>query len=312
MKKIIILLSLAFIFNSCDDGDLIVENFNFSDSVIQRCSESSDIYLKTKGSELLLAVIPNEFMIDEATEVGAPRIYTINTNDQIIYRKYSGEVGINSICSSIPPASPNVIEEFKALPGATIEVTTTVTPDVNETTLATTINYNHQITFRNVLFSNNTSTLNYLEYNYGTFKSTTNSLPFNLTNSIAQSCSETVIYKRTANQALVLDFDSDYYTNNVGSQTINLSATNQIICKLYNDDVDGTTICSSATPAPTSLIEEWVADEGQVTIITTEILDTNNTIIGYNYAITLNNIVYKKGENSFTHPFYNFGNYEVL
>ncbi len=311
MKKILLLVSIVFTFNSCDDGDFVVENFNFSDSTIQRCSVTSDIYVKTKGSELLLAIIPNEYMIDKVTEIGTPRIYTITANDQIIYRKYNGDVTTSSICSTIPPASPSVVEEYKASQGATIEITTSINTVVNETTLATTINYNHQITFRNVLFSNATSTLNYLEYNFGTFKSTSNILPFNLTNSTALNCSDAVIYKKTGNQALILDFDSDHYTNNVGTETINLNASNQIICKLFNATVDATTICSSATPAPVSLIEEWIANEGQVTITTTEVLDINNIVIGHKYEITLNNIVYKKGDKSFTHLLYNFGNYET-
>ena len=108
-------------------------------------------------------ICPSSIFIDEPTIEGTPRIYTLANSEELVYRLYNENVNSTAICSEIPPASPTVLEEYKALPGGQIQITTSVLPSVNETTKATTINYIHQIKLINVQFTNGENNLIYEE-----------------------------------------------------------------------------------------------------------------------------------------------------
>lgn len=172
MKKILGLLVCAFIFNSCDDGDIALENFNFDTSAaVKDCTINNDLYFKIKNNEALILKVPAESFVNEVTPADTPRKLIINSTNLVIYRLFNGTVSSDYFCTDIPPASPIVSDEWNALEGVQdvsgiIEITTTEI--LNPDTLVLT-GYNHRIVFRNITFANDTNSFVYEEYVFGSY-----------------------------------------------------------------------------------------------------------------------------------------------
>jgi hypothetical protein len=112
---------------------------------------------------MLLINIPEASFANEETPDGSPRLVTVNSSNQIIYRIYSGTVTSNNICATIPPATPIVEKEWNAT-GGTIEIITDALYDVDGITV---IGYTHNIKFVNVNFSGSSNSFSFTEYNFG-------------------------------------------------------------------------------------------------------------------------------------------------
>jgi hypothetical protein len=165
MKKLIVLVASVFMLQACDDGDITLESFNFDSVTVQECTDNNLIF-KINGDEMLLINIPETSFANAETPDGSPRIVSVSSTNQIIYRIYSATVTSTSICNLIPPATPVVNQEWNAT-GGTIEIITDAlyAPD------GTTINgYTHNIKFKNVNFSGSTNSFSFTEYNFGDYE----------------------------------------------------------------------------------------------------------------------------------------------
>lgn len=170
MKKIIILLSLAFIFNSCDDGDIKLESFNFSSQSIQKCSDSNKTFLyKINNDELLLFDISAELYTYDVNETEFPYTlsYPISGTTKVIYRLYNDTATSETICNTFAPATPIVTNEWVAT-GGIIEVTTTQRFEADGITLA---GYTHSFTLKNVNFASPNNSFSFEEYFFGNHQS---------------------------------------------------------------------------------------------------------------------------------------------
>jgi hypothetical protein len=165
MKKLIVLVASVFMLQACDDGDITLESFNFDEVAIQECGDNNLIF-KINNDELLLINIPEASFANEETPDGSPRIVTVNSTNQIIYRIYSGEVESNSICATIPPATPVVEQEWNAT-GGTIEI---ITDALYASDGVTITGYTHNIKFVNVNFSGSSNSFSFTEYNFGNYE----------------------------------------------------------------------------------------------------------------------------------------------
>ncbi|WP_313807291.1 hypothetical protein [Flavobacterium sp.] len=169
MKKIFGLLLGLCLLTACDDGDLVLESFNFSSVAIQKCTDKTFLF-KTNSDELLLVDIPESSFLNEVTPDGEPRIVNISGTNKVLYRKYSNAVGSTTVCNDIPPATPTVINEWNASNGGKIEIITTekitIDPVTSEEVLT---GYNHQIKFVNIQFVSPDNSFVFEEYLFGTY-----------------------------------------------------------------------------------------------------------------------------------------------
>jgi len=170
MKKLFVLLSFVFMLNSCDDGDITLESFNFSSQPILKCNDDTKPFLyKINNNELLLLNVSAEIYSVDTTAVTAfPYIhsYPINSTTSVAYRLYSDTVPSTFICNSIAPATPVVTNEWNAT-GGTIEVTSIERFDTDGTTL---IGYTHTIKLLNINFSNISNSFSFEEYLFGNYQ----------------------------------------------------------------------------------------------------------------------------------------------
>ena len=169
MKKIFFIFSLVFIFNSCDDGDIKLESFNFTGKAIKKCTDPGKQFLyKINNNELLLLNITSDLYTYDATYTEFPytKTYPIDlTTTSVIYRLYSDTVSATSICDVIAPATPVVTSEWKAT-GGTVSVTTTQKFDTDGITL---LGYNHTIKLLNINFASPSNSFSFEEYLFGDY-----------------------------------------------------------------------------------------------------------------------------------------------
>lgn len=164
MKKLLVLAASVFLLQACDDGHITLESFNFDTVNVQECS-TNDLVFKINGEELLLLNIPASSFANVETPDGSPRIVNVSASNQIIYRIYSGNVTSTNICSTIPPATPVVKNEWNAT-GGTIEI---ITDALYASDGITITGYNHNIKFVNVNFSGSSNSFSFTEYNFGNY-----------------------------------------------------------------------------------------------------------------------------------------------
>lgn len=155
-------------FNSCDDGDITLESFNFSGQEITKCDDPNKAFLyKINNKELLLLNIQSDLYTYDITKTEFPytKTYAINTTNAVIYRLYNDVIPATFICNSIAPATPVVTNEWNAT-GGTISVTTTQTFDTDGITL---LGYSHTIKLLNVNFANASNSFSFEEYLFGSY-----------------------------------------------------------------------------------------------------------------------------------------------
>lgn len=147
MRRLFLSILSFSLLTGCDDGDIIVTDFDFEDSSIQFCEGTNKnvfyainndgvfetISLEFRNSQLTLDEDGNFELPDPIDEVISFPLD--NQNNRVIYRLYDGEIptGANAyFCNVVPPSSPGVVEEWISGTGATARITgrfTDETPD---------------------------------------------------------------------------------------------------------------------------------------------------------------------------------------
>lgn len=123
MKKTLGILSLALLMLcSCDDGDIVVTDFEIEDATLNVCGlDQKVIYaINNDGvyesiSLILDATGPiNDSVSNSLITQVRDTAYTFNLrgNNKLIYRIYDGPIENSYFCSNIPPSQPKVLQEF--------------------------------------------------------------------------------------------------------------------------------------------------------------------------------------------------------
>lgn len=132
MKRILLLLFTCSLFLSCDDGDLIVTDFDFdSESKLQLCDNGSSKVLYVVNSD------PNEAIAVTFSDVDFDGTYgedeeqqvlqvPINQNNQIIYRSFKDQVPEDYYCRGIPNTEPEITNEYRSKNGGNLFITMAV------------------------------------------------------------------------------------------------------------------------------------------------------------------------------------------
>ncbi|MEZ4854185.1 hypothetical protein [Flavobacterium sp.] len=165
-KSFLFVFSFFILLSSCDDGDITLQSFNFSEQPIQKCGDNYLLF-KVKGKELLLVQL-NETLYNQAfinEETGdTPRIISVSSTTPIIYRMYSGDITLAKVCSELAPATPTVVNEWKAEAG-TIQIESNKIFDENDPSIV--VGYTHNITFLNVNFEGSADSFSFESYIFG-------------------------------------------------------------------------------------------------------------------------------------------------
>lgn len=310
MKRFFAFLLLAFVFSSCDDGDLTEVSFEFDDSPAQSCNTTTNDFFiyKTQDKRALIIQLPesnfpNQISADLSTQ---PLPLNINgTSVRLIYREYSGNVTVNTICSAVPASNPFVVKEQEAIEGK-INITTTAIKTIPDANGATKIAaYLHTLVFTDLKFDlgDGTSQINeaFSQITYETPAVTFANFA-GLTSLFSCSNDNSFLFKYNPTQALILDLkDSDaayLFSNEAGPKTRLINTENRLLHLFFNTTINSLSnsyFCTNPTPETPPIIDTFNAENGienQSGIMEVTSLASDN---GYKHTIILKKIRLVKG-----------------
>lgn len=302
MKKLLLSLCSIALLNSCDDGDLTLETINFDNATAQECSLNNVVY-KINGNQLLLIEIPATSLPYE-NKIG-DKTFTINSTNKVIYRGYNDAVSSASICSTIPPASPAVTEEWNAIAGTISIHTTAIYSAANPQTGAIKISkYRHAITFNNITFAKPNGNQVYETFVFGDFDTNATVLPMTFNPDSIQLCSSSNTLYNAQNGGIEGLFIQNLSSNLLDSSVlgtpktalINTNNENQLSYRLFSLalTLGGNSAYFCTTPLPESPLvkEEWT---GQASIANTSgIIEvtTSTNGSGFSHSIHLKGVTF--------------------
>lgn len=119
-------LFAIFIFSifllSCDDGDVILTNFNFDNAALKTCGDVGNYVFYKENPQVFESLSLKLGTTDSLYKNEGLKTYELNgTSSYVNYRSYDGALGNNYFCNSIPPTSPKVESDYLASSG-TVEI----------------------------------------------------------------------------------------------------------------------------------------------------------------------------------------------
>ena len=130
MRKLFFISILLSLFTSCNDGDIIVTDFNFEASNLNNCGGPGayifyNVNNSSSAESISLALETSDILfLESGTEE-----YILNGTTYVVnYRKYDDDITDDYFCSNIPPTSPNVTIEYLGASGIAA-LTTVATKD---------------------------------------------------------------------------------------------------------------------------------------------------------------------------------------
>jgi PBP1b-binding outer membrane lipoprotein LpoB len=299
MKRVVSLLVFALLLNGCDDGDLIQEDISFEDVATQNCTTNNIIYKLKDTEALILEVVGFTF----PTETKSQEL-DISASNRVLYRFYNGAVTSSTICETIPPATPIVVDQWTTS-GGKIVINTTAVKTTNTTDNSTKITgYNHNITFKNITFVKSNGTQVYETFPFGDYVISATPLPFAFNKTLEQCSSSKQLYDYNSSEALILDIDPALIVNeatplNTPRTGLISDTKNKLTYRLFSGLLTGAYFCNTTFPATPAVSEEWiavagVANESGIVEVTTATLGT-----GFKHTVVLKKAKMKKGSSDF-------------
>lgn len=315
MKKLLLSLVSIALLNSCDDGDLSIDTINFDSVSAQECSLNNVVY-KINGNQLLLIEIP-EANLPYENKVG-DKSFTINSTNQVIYRSYNNTVTSASICSTIPPASPIVTEEWTAIAGTITIHTTAIYGAPNSQTGAIKISkYRHTINFSNITFAKPSGNQVYESFSFGDFDTNATTLPMNFNPDSIQLCSNSNTLFNAQNGGIeglyIQNLSSNLLDTTVlGSPKtalINSNNENILTYRLFDLALtlggNSTYFCSTTLPDSPAINEEWIGQTGIANTSGIIEVTTSTNGSGFSHSIHLKAVTFT---NPLTGSTFYYGN----
>jgi hypothetical protein len=325
MKRFTAFFILLLLLGACDDGDLAVTNFNFTNQTINQCANNDFLYNVNSNEVLILDIPLSQFPSDENRDENGdiiPHVYTLTPSDKLMYRLYDGTINNSVLCADFPASSPLVVEEWTALAGATIEISTAAILDSENGGITGISKYVHHIVIKNVIFKKGSSELIYEELVFGNY-TVDNPVKFDFTDMVQSCTTNDLLYKLNLKEAIVMEADQNLFVNaptpeNQPRTALINGTTNRIIYKIFDANVTGSYFCATIPQTAPNVIQEWYAQNGEegvsgiIEVETEAIYDEiTSELVGYIHYIKLVNVRFYNTNSEFILPEYYVGEYGV-
>ncbi len=301
MKKIFSIFFLSLFLNGCDDGDLTQENIDFESVTAQKCSNTNIIYKVKENEALLIDASGIQFPTEETTQEIA-----INATNRVIYRFYNGTVTSATLCETIPPANPIVVDEWIGT-GGKIVITTKAVKPLNQTDNSTRITgYSHSITFKNITFNKGNGDQVHIDLPFGDYIISATPLPFSFTKILKQCQDTKQLHDKNTGEALILDIDPALIKNEstpLNSPRVGLigNTINKLTYRLFSGGLlTDSYFCNATYPTTPSVTEEWIGIPGLANTNGSIEVTTTTFGTGFKHTIILKRVKLKKGTNDFS------------
>ena len=260
MKYVWALFVSVLLLTGCDDGNIIVENFNFDNVQVNKCADNNTLY-KINDKEALIFITPES----NFANVAQTQTLTVDSETSITYRKYTEAVLASTICET---PTQTVTEEWTCLDGGTVEIKST---PIYDTVIPTKIiGYNHAIVFKNIVFQAPDKQVVYDSYTFGNYRTDVTDLAFDFVSpaEVLDCSNNNLIFKYNTNKVLLMDIDkSTLFLNSVTTpgnpRTALINTTNnRVLYRVYSGGLNEDFFCSAITPSNPTLTSEWIANDG--------------------------------------------------
>jgi hypothetical protein len=103
-----------------------------------------------------------------------------------------------------------------------------------------------------------------------------------------------VLYITSASdtEAMVITLINGELGTEVGTESYSVSSTREVAYRIFNEGIDNNYFCQAIPPTTPIVVKELNAESGTINITTSEILDANNLVTGYNYVITMSDLLF--------------------
>ena len=142
MRNGLYLILLLSFFTSCNDGDIIVNNFEFESRTISLCEGigKTKVMYKINNQDVneAISLVANNSNFSEVSKVllqnsTSTISFELGGTNKLNFRTFDGEVPSTYFCSDIPASSPKVIEEFVSVGGMVTITSEPVTANETDT-----------------------------------------------------------------------------------------------------------------------------------------------------------------------------------
>jgi hypothetical protein len=310
MNRFLFFLSFTFLLNSCNDGNLQVENFNFDSSgEAAKCSLSNSIVYKLKGNEAFIINFPETTFPTDATPVNVPKVVSLETNKTVSYTFFNGKVTPANICDIERPISPAATGRWTANTGDMVITTTAIIDDSDKTNNSTRITgYNHYIEFKNITFIKTDGVPETFQTKaFGNYVAKITPLVVKSGNDLLKKCATTtpnLIYGIDGNNTLTLEIDPNLLataTDNTPSTGLIGDKKNILKYTLFKNDgtIRDDYFCNTTIPTLPTISQTWLGENGIEGVSGMVSVAKKTFATTIEYTITLNKVSLRLGNSSF-------------
>lgn len=114
-------------------------------------------------------------------------------------------------------------------------------------------------------------------------------------------------------EAMVMTLVNEELDTIVGTESFEISSTLEVAYRIFDDGIGSDYFCQAIPPTTPIVVTELNAESGTINITTSTVLDDDAEITGYNYVITLSDLLFieDNGDQIFFESF-DFGDdYEI-
>jgi len=286
MKKFLAIasISLLTVLSSCDDGDLVFKDIDFSkETSVQKCSTvgAEKIFYKLQKDEALILVVDAENLMKDPS-VHAVSVEIDGQNTSLDYRKYTDKVDSKSICNLPPPPSPSVVQSIPASPGGTVIINREIALNNNtsETNNSVSLTYQYAFYLQNINFKEGDTNIKYDKMLFGTNNYANRTLEFKFAGTdgvlkVLNECEGRTV-TLSNREAVLVGLSIDELPNEETVKTINLDNERVATFRYYSrTGINLPNVCKYEGDIPGSseanvnkLEELWTATKGQIVIET--------------------------------------------
>ncbi len=280
IKKLWPVFSMLFLCGC--DGDLIVDEIDFSSASIETCTTNSSLLFQINGSEAIILNVPDNFIQNEVTDQEGITS-SIPGQSQFFYRLYSANVSQSFFCSELVPSSPTVTDELEATNG-TVTLVTQQFVENNASILVNTININNL-----VLLNDNGERLIDSDFNFGeTIVSNGAGAAFDTGNLQICPTDPSLLFNINENQAIVVDLPDGIIMNQeTAPEGVDAIIENGATLRyfIFEDPIASDFFCTNLQPDTAQAI----ASAGTINVVTTETIIDG--ITSFSHSITVSDLV---------------------
>ena len=135
---------------------------------------------------------------------------------------------------------------------------------------------------------------------------------FEFTSTI-KDCGEYILYITNSNstEVLALTLNTTQINTEIGEVSYAISSILEANYRIFEDGIGSDYFCQDIPPSTPKVLKELNAESGFINIITEEVL-TDGVITGYNYTITLSELLFNDNDERIYFESLDFGVFDII